>query len=273
MENNHKIILPYQLPKNLELLHEHEEEIREQSAFEKNKDPKLVDHLEIVHAALDMIYTLNTYYENQSDDELTIQLLGTRLFNSIVSSLKLLLSGYYQVSFMIQRDILETGFLLDFFSIDPSTISDWRNSNNKERLKKYGPAAIRKELDKRDKFKGEKRRQIYQQLCEYSTHPTYAGFGLLAPEGLAKIGPFFSLEFLTSALEGLALYVPNFTVIYIRHFPVNQLSARFDKEFLKGFLEADMNFLDRIKEWSSKYFAVDLSQFNTDEIRELLRQL
>ena len=110
-------------------------------------------------------------------------------------------------------------------------------------------------------------------MCEYATHPTYAGFGLLAPEGLAKIGPFFSLKSLRSALEGLALYVPNFTVIYISHFPVKQLSSRFNKEFLKRFLEADMDFLDMIKAWSKKYFAVDLSRFNTDEIRGLLKQL
>ena len=271
MDNNSRLILPYELPENLESLYKHEEEIRKQSIFEINKDPKLVDHLEIVYASLDII-NLNMAYKNQTDDELTIQFLGTRLFNSVVSSLKMLLAGYYQISFMVQRDILETGFLLDFFSIDPSKIPDWKNSSSEERYKKYSPSVIRKALDDRDGFKRRKRGQTYQQMCEYATHPTYIGFRLLAPERSVKIGPFFSLKYLTSALEGLAMYVPNFTVIYTSHF-VEHLHFGLPRESLKPFLEADMDYMDRIKTWCGKYSGVvDLSRFSTDDIRKLLEQ-
>jgi len=269
MDESNKLILPYQLPENLESLNRYEEELRKQSIFEINKSLELVNHLGIVHASLDIIYNLNIAYENPTDDELIIQCLGTRLFNSVVSSLKLLLTGYYQNSFALQRDILETGFLLDFFSIDRTRISDWKNSNERERLRKYGPKTIRCELDKRDKFKGEKRRQEYQKLCGYATHPTYPGFKLIAPNGLVKIGPFFKIEYLKSALEGLVMYVPNFAIIYISYFNLKNLSPEIFEIFLKEY----MDFLDKAKAWSKKYFGIDLSHFNTDEIRELLKQI
>jgi len=106
MDDKHRLILPYELPEKLQSLYKHEEDIHKQSIFEINKDQKLSDHLEIVQASLEMIFNLNMGYENRTDNELTIQCLGTRLFNSVVSSLKLLLAGYYQNSFALQRDIL-----------------------------------------------------------------------------------------------------------------------------------------------------------------------
>lgn len=273
MDKNRRLILPYEFPENLESLYKHEEEIRKQSIFEINKDPRLVDHLEIVHASLDMIYNLNMLYDSQTDDELTIQFLGTRLFNSIVASLKLLLAGYYQMSFMMQRDILETGFLLDFLSIEPSKISDWKNISNKERSEKYGPSIIREALDARDGFEEKKRGQRYQQMCEYAAHPAYPGFKLLAPQGMVKIGPFFSSTYLMSALKGLAMYVPNFTTTYISHFNVRQLCLGLPRKKLKPFLDADVDFLDKVRAWCAKYFpSIDLSRLDTSEIRELLEQ-
>jgi len=116
MNDKSNLILPW-LPENLESLNKQEEENRTQSILQINADPKLKDHLEIVYASLNMLYNITISYKNQTDDELTIQYIGIRLFNSIVSSFKLLLTGYYQSSVILQRDILEIGFLLDFFSI------------------------------------------------------------------------------------------------------------------------------------------------------------
>jgi hypothetical protein len=49
-------------------------------------------------------------YKSESKDELTMQLLGIRLFNAAGASIKLALSGYYQKAFGQVRDILETAF-------------------------------------------------------------------------------------------------------------------------------------------------------------------
>jgi len=258
MNDKSNLILPW-LPENLESLNKQEEENRTQSILQINVDSKLKDHLEIVYTSLNMLYDITTSYKNQTDDELTIQYIGIRLFNSIASSLKLLLAGYYQSSIILQRDILETGFLLDFFSIDQSKILDWKKSNNKQRYNKYRPSIIRKALDDRDGFKERKREQIYQRMCEYAAHPTYQGIKLVAPKGLANIGPFFDIQFLKSLVEELAMRVPFFTLIYLGHF----------KRLPSGFLKIRADFLDKVKTWSQKYLKLDLSHIEINSIKEM----
>jgi len=162
------------LPDNLNSLHDHEEEIHTKLVLEINANPKLKDQFEIFQESLDLIYDFIKLYKNKTEDEQIVQYLGIRLFNSIVTAIKLLLSGYYQVSFTIQRDILETGFLLDYFLIDNTEIQNWKKCTKKERFKKFSPFKIRDELDKRDGFESKQRGQIYSNLCEYAAHPTYS---------------------------------------------------------------------------------------------------
>ena len=121
-EKSKELILPW-LPEQFESLNKEEDRIRTRSILQINSEPDLKAHLEIIQASLNILFHLSIDYKNQTDDEQTIQFLGIRLFNTIIISLKLLLTGYYQGSAFIQRDILETGFLLDYFTIDPSKIS------------------------------------------------------------------------------------------------------------------------------------------------------
>jgi hypothetical protein len=51
------------------------------------------------------------------------------------------------VSAIAQRDILETGFLLDYFLSNKEKIKKWKKSANKERMKKFSPRVIREALD------------------------------------------------------------------------------------------------------------------------------
>jgi len=256
MNSNNLTLL--KLPKNLQSLHKHEEKIHNKSVFRINTLPDLKEHLDIIYASLNMIFDITISYKNQTDDELTIQALGIRLFNSIASSLKLLLAGYYQNSVILQRDILETGFLLDYFSIDPSKISDWRNSNSIQRLEKYIPGIIRGELNRRDGVNKSKRDEIYKWMCERAAHPTFPGFDLIAPGGLGKIGPFYYLTFLIGIIKELAKWVPLFTYIYLRHF----------KNLPSNILRERDKFLDELKTWAQKYINLDLSIIDNEKLKE-----
>jgi hypothetical protein len=69
-----------------------------------------------------------------NDDELTLQLLGIRLFNAAGAALKLALSGYYQKGFDARRDILETGFLVDYLTTFPEKIAEWKAANKRTRI-------------------------------------------------------------------------------------------------------------------------------------------
>ena len=253
--NISEIITPY-LTDNLESLNKHEGELHTKSVLEINSDPRLKDQLIILQESLNLVFDLTKSYKNQNDDELTIQYIGIRLFNSIVVSLKLMLSGYYQSSAIIQRDILETGFLLDYFLSNQDKIEEWKKSTNKERNQKFKPVIIREALDKRDGFKGKKRMKAYQLLCEFAAHPTYPGFQMVSPKGLGKLGPFFDKKYLKATIEELSLRVPLFVIIYLNHF------RKLPTEFLK----ARADYLIHLKDWAQKYLGSDLSDIDVESI-------
>jgi hypothetical protein len=249
-----ELILPY-LPGNLESLRKREEENRTASILFINSTPKDKDVIELVHVSLNIIYEFTKTLENRTDDELTIQFLGLRLFNSIASSLLLLLSGYYQCSIMILRDVLETGSLLDYFTVDNSEILIWKNSGPNERRRNYKPSVIRKALDKRDGFTVNYREQLYSKMSEYATHPTHPGTKLISPKGLGKIGPFIEGEYLKHMIEEFALRIPYFTLIYLSFF--NSLPTRF--------VDIKNDYLLRVKNWSLMYVGHDLSIINSEQ--------
>ena len=102
------------LPENFISLHKHEEQIRVESLHLFEAHQNLSDHLAMIHGSMAMIYALAHDHANATDDELTIQYLGLRAFNSAAASMKLGLSGYYQSAFSIVRDIFETVALVDY---------------------------------------------------------------------------------------------------------------------------------------------------------------
>jgi hypothetical protein len=75
---------------NLTSLHEHEENIRTKSLAAIVRRADLTDHLALVQEAMNVIYAFTHDHVNESDDELTMQFLGIRLFNAAAVSLKLL---------------------------------------------------------------------------------------------------------------------------------------------------------------------------------------
>lgn len=259
---SNSLILPW-LQDNFESIHKYEEEIRTKSILFINSNPALKDHMDLIYESLDMIYTFSFVHKNNNDDELTIQFLGIRLFNSIVSSIKLFLSGYYQVALMVMRDILETGYLVDYFTIDKSKISHWKASSNEERKKEYSPAVIRKALDERSGLKGEKRREKYQSICEYASHPTYQGNKLISTNGLGQIGPFIDEKALKAVVEELVMQLSYTTIIFTEHF----------KNSLANILKVEVDYLDKNKHWFEKYFNTDLSHVDTEYVKELTKYL
>ena len=138
------------------------------------------------------------------EDELTIKYIGARVFNHGLVAYRNALSGYYQASYAIQRDLIEIAFLADYFRSYPEKIKDWRLATNKERVGKFSPSALYKELDKRDGFTEAKRKAMYQQYCEYASHVSYPGIQLLTnDQNLVVIGPFYNENKLMNTLHDL----------------------------------------------------------------------
>ena len=236
------------LPKNLLSLHKHEEEIRANSLALIDKDTDLREHLSMIHCAMAIIYALAHDHANTSDDELTVQYLGLRLFNSSASSIKLGLSGYYQSAFAIVRDVFETAALLDYMLSYPGQIAVWKESDNRQRMVKFRPSAIRSALNKRDQFPGNKRKEIYERFSEYAAHATAPGFQLLASEGLGKIGPFLSERYLKAWLEEAVKFLVHGATIFVVHFDKVE----------PALLPEKVGFLDQATRWRDRYLQSQL---------------
>jgi hypothetical protein len=247
--SNRELILP-RLPPNLENLHKEEERVRTEALLAIDADVAAKDHVNLIEASLDTIHAFTTMYERRTEDELTIQLLGIRLFNATVSAFGLILGGYYQNSVILLRDLLETGFLVDYLAIDRNKIQEWRRSSDKERQHQFAPLKVREALDEHDNASGKKRGQIYKLMCNYGAHPTFAGFRLVSPNGRGEIGTFYNEKFLKSLLEELVKNVSYFALVYSGHF------SNVDPPLLKGKAE----FLNDLKEWAAKYLSTEFKR-------------
>lgn len=208
-------------PDNFNRLHEGEEFVRSKSIETIEGSHDLLMHAELIERSMDLIDYFVRQHSAEIDDTLTVQLLGIRLFNGSAAGIKLLLSGYYQTSALQQRDMLETIFLLDYFRSDRKLIAEWRASDDRVRRDKFGPAAVRKALDKRDGFTERKRDKAYKLLCELAGHPTYAGFRMLTPRpgGDAHCGPFFELTSFKAVYEELAKHLFQAATAFGQFFP------------------------------------------------------
>jgi hypothetical protein len=192
---------------NLISLHKFEEELRAKAVAAIEADPALSEHWNFVAEAMNAIYAFTHDHVHGSEDELTLQYLGIRLFNAGGASVKLALSGYYQKAFHQVRDIVETSFLVDFLSTYPAKIDEWRRADKKQRITQFGPGAIRNELDKRDGYTSGERKRIYDLISELASHASYSGISLTTtgPESMAQVGPFFDEKKLRVWLQEMAL--------------------------------------------------------------------
>jgi hypothetical protein len=82
---------------------------------------------------------------------------------------------------MLQRDLLEVSFLLDYFGSNREHIAEWRACSESERNERFGAFRIRTTLDDRDGFTERKREEHYKLLCTLGAHASYPGFELLRP--------------------------------------------------------------------------------------------
>jgi hypothetical protein len=192
---------------NLTALHNLEEQLRAKSLAAIGADAALSDHWNLVAEAMNAIWVFTHDHVQRSGDELALQLLGIRLFNAAGSSIKLAMAGYYQGAFAQVRDVIETSFLVDYFSTYPAAIDEWRRADRKKRKSRFGPDRIRTVLDNRDGYTSGERKRIYDLISEYATHASYPGATLTTtgPEKMAQVGPFFDEQKLRSWLGEMAI--------------------------------------------------------------------
>lgn len=206
-------------PQKLDFLHQGEEKLHNQSRQIIAEDHRMQLHFSIAETAMD-VFDMFRRIPTDDEDHKVIQVLSMRMFNAFASSLKLMLSGYYQVSGLVMRDVLETIFLADYFSIDQKYVSQWRTASSQERKRLFKPVKIREELDKRDNFMGAKRAKMYDLFSELAAHPTMEGIAMLRPKDMdLHMGPFLDPTALKASLDEIGRLAVQAGGIIIRFIP------------------------------------------------------
>ena len=189
------------VPENLKLLHQGEEELylRALRLVEANQD--LADHLDMTERAMDAMDVLRQHYV-ADDDQRAISHLAIRVFNGFATAWRLMAAGYYQAAALLLRDIVETTYLVNVFHIDATLIKKWREADRRTLKRDFSPAVVRKILDEDAGMGKSRREEIYAMFSTLAGHPTLAGFAMLRPNGMdAHMGPFSDLTALRAVIE------------------------------------------------------------------------
>jgi len=236
---------------NLISLHKLEEDLRAKSLAAIGADPALSEHWTFVAEAMNAIYAFTHDHVHSSEDELTLQYLGIRLFNAGGASIKLALSGYYQKAFHQVRDIIETSFLVDYLSTYPEKIDEWRRADKKARISQFGPGVIRKALDLRDGYTSGERKKIYDLISELASHASYSGVSLTTtgPDNKAQVGPFFDEKKLRVWLQEMALRLSPAALVLLSNPEGHDLKL----------LATQMHYLKVLHRWWSKYRGLNVA--------------
>jgi hypothetical protein len=233
-------------------LHRHEQDLRAKSLAAVQADEFISDHWAFLAEVMNAIYAFTHDHPHGSENELTLQYLGIRLFNAGGASIKLALSGYYQKAFHQLRDIIETHFLVDYLMTYPEKIDQWRRASEKERKGRFGPKAIRDALDKRDGFPSAGRKSPYDEISELASHATYSRIALMTtgPHSIAQVGPFFDKTKLGVWSREIASRLSLPALVLLRH-----------PEGLDPKLSATKKlYIAAMLKWWSKYQGLDLDE-------------
>jgi hypothetical protein len=256
---------PLSIPENFILLHQGEEHTRQQSLSFMQADQALILHFDVLERSMNLIEYFARSWETQDEDDITLQFLGVRLFNSSAASINLLLSGYYQASASLAREVLETSYLVDLLANDKEAVARWRKASEEERKKQFGPIHVRMALDARDGLTSKARAAHYALLSKVASHATPEGFRLLRPGSgqPAKIGPFFNAETLGAVLSELAKVVIPAAGHFRRHFdPRSHVLTDFEVLF---------HFIEGTARWFERFFGRPVNKKEIEDVRATLQ--
>jgi len=206
---------------------EDEESIVEKSRKMIYDNPRQYDnHLRLINDSLVFIEFICLRRSHQDEDELVLRGIGNSLYNDCATAWLLMMEGYYQISFMSQRHMLECSILLEYFTQVRSAIQEWKGASRALRKRKFFPGPL---LPLVKGISGVEEHIIeasYALLCDMNVHPTYTGIARMLGDnkGMLNWGPFVSPQNLRNALTWLGR---------ISAYAAKQLILAFEEDNLK----------------------------------------
>ena len=125
----------------------------------------------VLSKSLNHLYSLATCSDGCRGGDHVLEAIVGRCFNHSLGSLRMISDNLYDESLNLTRSIAEATNLLFLFNEDLEALEVWKTADRRERLNKFGPAAVRRALRNgcgvlpiSD--------EAYQELCEVATHVT-----------------------------------------------------------------------------------------------------
>jgi hypothetical protein len=198
-----------------------EETQRRQSLSAIHNSRALSRYAAVVDASIAVLGDISAVYKSVDDNEVMLQYLTAQILNSASAGLSLLLSGYYQQSTLLQRHMLEVGFLLDYLRSNLARAAEWRSLGSEGRLPPgFTTGRLIPALDKRDRLTASGRKQTYDILSNLAAHPTPQSRRMIVSGDYRMIGPFFNCQYLKNSLGELARNLPYFAFVAVAQFQV-----------------------------------------------------
>lgn len=195
------------VPQNLTRLWTGEDEMITWATEVVASEEYLQDHLGLIEAYMDCVERVRKFGPS-GNRHIALVGLFLRTFDASSYCLRSAMSGNYTGSAMYARDILETQFLLDYLMDEPNRPEAWLSSDPRTTPGKYKPVVVRKYLDNRDGFVGQKRMKSYKALSTLGAHPSPGGLELKRDGGRAiRSGPFKQRETLERCIQEAARVV------------------------------------------------------------------
>jgi hypothetical protein len=176
-------------------------------------------HFAVTAKSLALLSMLCGSYHAQDHDGSVLLGLTTQMFNSASAAMTLLMTGYYQQSFTVQRHMVETGNLLDLFRTDKLELQEWLKYQNSLNTQGFRPTTVMEKLDTRDGLPDGSRLVRYRVISNLATHPNAIGLRIVQHQGAWAVGPSFNEMAFKSALEELGWYLPYFTLVAMETLP------------------------------------------------------
>lgn len=235
------------LPENLANMLEAEKNMREQILVATGADDECQDHLKILSGSLEWIKKIGTDRKHNTDDELVVLGLIARTYNDVSVAFGLIISGFYQASLMITRDIQESSLLIRRFALDTSAIQRWKNGkefsagDNRKFLKKYENVVTKGNADDE--------RILYGHFSTLGSHPTWKGILRMLvgqKNNLIYSEPFLDIDKLHLALMTLTsmTFSASDSIVTCFH-NINALDLALEKDFSLRFIQTALAWLQK----------------------------
>jgi len=125
---------------------------------------------EIIGTSLNALYQAATCHRKCHGGAHVLESLCGRAYNLSCAAYDLTNFGLYDEALNLIRSLAEMTNLIMLLSLDQSKVQTWINSDRKTRLRDFGPATIRRQLEAKGHICASD--DWYRELSERYTHPT-----------------------------------------------------------------------------------------------------